>query len=126
MHGLEWVFSVVLAAVFLLTGINRAFRYEKARDLFPWVKDVPRTLVQVIGIAEHEIEAVGESVPEVALSLLDAIAEDGEMLTLLKGEDLAQEALDGIVASVEKAHPELEIETHDGGQPLYPLIMAVE
>ena len=32
--------------------MNRAFRYEKARDLFPWVKDVPRALVQVIGIAE--------------------------------------------------------------------------
>ena len=52
MHGLEWVFSIVLAVVFLLTGVNRAFRYEKARDLFPWVKDVPRALVQIIGIAE--------------------------------------------------------------------------
>jgi len=52
MHGLEWVFSIVLAAVFLITGVNRVFRYEKSRELFPWVKDVPRTLVQVIGIAE--------------------------------------------------------------------------
>jgi uncharacterized membrane protein len=52
MHGLEWVFSIVLAAVFLLTGVNKAFRYEKARDLFPWVKDVPRALAQAIGIAE--------------------------------------------------------------------------
>ena len=52
MHGLEWVLSIVLAVVFLVTGVNRAFRYEKARDLFPWVKDVPRALVQFIGIAE--------------------------------------------------------------------------
>jgi len=52
MHGLEWVFSIVLAAVFLVTGVNRAFRYEKARDLFPWVKNLPRALVQAIGIAE--------------------------------------------------------------------------
>ena len=42
----------MLAAVFLLTGVNRAFRYEKSRDLFPWIKDVPRALVQAIGIAE--------------------------------------------------------------------------
>ena len=41
-----------VSGVFFLTGVNRAFRYEKARDLFPWVKDVPRALVQVIGIAE--------------------------------------------------------------------------
>jgi uncharacterized membrane protein len=52
MHGLEWVFSIVLALVFLLTGVNMAFRYEKVRDLFPWVKDVPRALVQTIGVAE--------------------------------------------------------------------------
>jgi uncharacterized membrane protein len=52
MHGLEWVFSIVLALVFLLTGVNMAFRYEKVRDLFPWVKDVPRALVRTIGIAE--------------------------------------------------------------------------
>ena len=52
MHGLEWVFSIVLSVVFLITGVNRAFRYEKSRDLFTWVKDVPRALVQAIGIAE--------------------------------------------------------------------------
>jgi len=37
MHGLEWVFSAVLALVFLIAGVNRAFRYEQARKLFPWV-----------------------------------------------------------------------------------------
>jgi uncharacterized membrane protein len=51
-HGLEWVFSVVLAVVFLITGVIKAFRYEQARERFPWVKDVPRTIVRVIGIAE--------------------------------------------------------------------------
>ena len=52
MHGLEWVFSIIVAAVFLITGYNRVFRYQKARDLFPWVKDMPRALVQIIGVAE--------------------------------------------------------------------------
>jgi len=81
---------------------------------------------QVIGIADHEIEAVGESVLDVAVDLLDVIAEDGEMLTLLKGADLSDDELQAIVDALGAAHPELEIETHDGGQPLYPLIMAVE
>lgn len=52
MHGLEWVFSIVLAAVFIITGVSKVFRYEKARDLFPWVKNLPRTLVQAIGVVE--------------------------------------------------------------------------
>lgn len=37
---------------FLVTGVNRAFRYEKARELFPWVKSLPRAPVQFISIAE--------------------------------------------------------------------------
>lgn len=52
MNGLEWVFSGVLAVVFLATGVSKAFFYERARTLFPWVSDVPRGLVQGIGIAE--------------------------------------------------------------------------
>jgi uncharacterized membrane protein len=51
-HGLEWMFSGVLAVVFLVTGIHKVFRYEQARKSFPWVKDVPRSIVRVIGIAE--------------------------------------------------------------------------
>ncbi|MBN2146896.1 MAG: DoxX family protein [Anaerolineales bacterium] len=52
MHGLEWVFSTVLVAAFFIMGLIRVFRYEKARDLFPWVRAVPRGLAQVIGAAE--------------------------------------------------------------------------
>lgn len=52
MNGLDWVFSIVLAVVFFLTGVNKAFRYEKAAKMFTWVKDVPRILVQVAGIVE--------------------------------------------------------------------------
>ncbi len=54
--------SIVWAVVFLLTGLNKVFRDEKSRDLFPWVKDVPRTLVQFISIAEI-LGAIGLSLP---------------------------------------------------------------
>ena len=52
MHGLEWVFSIVLAIVFLVTGVFKVFRYTKAQTLFSWAKDMPRILVQAIGIVE--------------------------------------------------------------------------
>jgi DAK2 domain fusion protein YloV len=81
---------------------------------------------QLIGIADHEIVAVGTNITEVAVSLLDVIAEGGEMLTLLKGADLSPEDLAGLVTALAAAHPELEIETHDGGQPLYPVLMSIE
>ena len=62
MNGLEWVFSAVLAVVFLIVGVVHAFRYDLARQRFPWVEDVPRALVTVIGIVEI-LGAVGLIVP---------------------------------------------------------------
>jgi DAK2 domain fusion protein YloV len=81
---------------------------------------------QVIAVVDHEIEAVGASVDEVAARVLDLIAGRGETLTLLAGADLGDEQLAALVESLRAAHPELEIESHRGEQPLYPLIMAVE
>jgi DAK2 domain fusion protein YloV len=81
---------------------------------------------QVIGIIDHEIEVIGESVADVSARLADIIAPKGETLTVLAGQDLSDQELAGIVGALEKAHPELEIEAHRGEQPLYPLIMAVE
>lgn len=52
MHGLEWVFSFVLAAVFLSTGLVKAFRYPKAQELLAWVNGLPPGLVKGIGIVE--------------------------------------------------------------------------
>lgn len=81
---------------------------------------------QIIGIADHEIVAVGRDIAVVANKLLDAIAQDGETLTLLLGADLSDKEAERVVQRLAKAKPDLEIETHRGEQPLYPLIMAVE
>lgn len=81
---------------------------------------------QVIGIVDHEIEVVGTNVANVAAKLLDVIAKDGETLTVLGGADLSDRKLAALTARLVKAHPELEVESHRGDQPLYPVIMAVE
>ena len=75
---------------------------------------------------DHEIEVIGDGIADVAARLLDVIAPGMETLTLLAGADLDDDALDDIAEALQSAHPELEIETHRGEQPLYPLIMAVE
>jgi dihydroxyacetone kinase-like predicted kinase len=84
------------------------------------------TAGQLIGIADHEIEVIGTDVVDVAARLLDIIGQDGETLTLLAGQDLTDEELSALADVLRDAHPELEVETHRGDQPLYPLIMAVE
>ncbi|MBN2840912.1 MAG: DAK2 domain-containing protein [Coriobacteriia bacterium] len=81
---------------------------------------------QVIGIVDHEIEVVGESLEQVALDVVRVIKGSGETLTVLAGEDLSDEELETLVARLETEYPDLEVEGHRGGQPVYPILLAVE
>lgn len=80
----------------------------------------------VIGIVDHEIEVIGRDVADVVGRLVDVLADGGEMLTLLAGEDLDDASLASLKAAVAAAHPELEVEAHRGDQPVYPVIVSVE
>ena len=89
--------------------------------------DNPIVAGDVIGIADGFIEAVGRSVEEVVLSLLDAMeAEDADTMTILAGADFNDEALDALVEKIEEQFDDLEIDQHRGDQPLYPVIFSVE
>ena len=89
--------------------------------------DNPIVAGDVIGIADGSIEAVGHSVAEVVLSLLDAMeAEDADTMTILAGADFDDEALDALVEKIEEKFDDLEIDQHRGDQPLYPVIFSVE
>jgi len=62
MHGLDCLSSAVFTLLYLIVGVTKAFCYKQAMKSFPWVKDVPRALVQFIGIAES-LGAVGLTPP---------------------------------------------------------------
>lgn len=82
---------------------------------------------QVIGISDHEIEVVGDDVESVAEKLAAVLLSDGsETLTLLAGEEFSDEALETLAARIGAANPDVEVETHRGDQPLYPILMSAE
>lgn len=62
MIGITWVFSIVLAVVFLAVGVVTTFRYDTAMKMLTWVKDVPRPVVLLIGVLEI-LGALGMVVP---------------------------------------------------------------
>ena len=81
----------------------------------------------IIGIADGSIEAVGSSVEDVVLSLLDAMeAEDADTLTLLAGENFSDERMSVLVERIEERFDDLEIDAQRGEQPLYPIVFSVE
>jgi len=82
---------------------------------------------QVIGIADHEIEVVGDNTADVAARLADLLLEEGaETLTLLSGEGFDDDELCALAQRIGASHPDIDIETHRGEQPLYPVIIAAE
>ncbi len=78
-----------------------------------------------LGLADGEAVAGGDSFEEVAGAVIDRLlAEPRDVLTLLTGEDGPE--LGGLLERIGGAHPELELEVHEGGQPHYPLLVSAE
>ena len=54
------------------------------------------------------------------------ISDEHEIVTLVSGEDSNKKETDEIVAWVNSEYEELEVEVHEGGQPLYPYYIGIE
>ena len=82
----------------------------------------------IMGIAGGDIAIVGSDVEQVTLDLIAKMQdeEEGDTLTILAGEDMDEERFDALCGRIEEAQPDLEIDAHRGGQPLYPVIFSIE
>jgi len=54
----------------------------------------------------------------------ELLREPRELLTLLVGED--EEPLDGLLGRIAEAHPSLQVDVQEGGQPHYHLLLSAE
>lgn len=80
-----------------------------------------------MGIAEGKIVIKNKEMVLAAKELLqNLIDDDTEIVTILKGEDASEEDVDHIVSFVEENYQFVEIEVHDGKQPLYAFIFSIE
>ena len=78
-----------------------------------------------LGLADESPVAGGDTFDEVARTVLSRLLDEPrDVLTLLTGEELP--ALNGLLDEVHAAHPDLEVEVHEGGQPHYPLLLSAE
>lgn len=81
----------------------------------------------VIGIADGELEVVLDSIEDATMRILEVLeAEDADTLTILAGEDYTDDAFEALIERIEEAYEDLEIDSHRGEQPLYPIVLSVE
>ncbi len=80
-----------------------------------------------LGLAQGKIVAAeGDAVAAAAAVVNSLATSDHEICTLVVGEDSDETEAELVVARIEMSHPDLEVEVHTGGQPLYPFIIGVE
>jgi DAK2 domain fusion protein YloV len=81
-----------------------------------------------IGIVRGDgIVAIAGTLVTAASQLLDHLIDDRrELLTIITGVDATAAQTDHIVAWVSEHRPEVAVEIHGGGQPLYPYLFGVE
>ena len=113
--------------------MTEAFAEVKTGEVTTAIKDSkdahgnPIANGDVIGIADGSIEAVSSTVEDAVMQLLVVMeAEDADSMTLLAGEQFSDEQLDALVARIQEAYEDLEIDPQRGEQALYPVVFSLE
>ena len=80
-----------------------------------------------LGIARDGIRAVESSLVDATTKLIDELlTDDHEIITLIEGEGSGAGPTRQISEWVAEHHPDVQVEVHHGGQPLYPYLLGIE
>lgn len=81
----------------------------------------------IMGIGDKTILAVGSDVKETTLDLVHQLTdEDSELISLYYGEEVKEEDAEALAEEIMASYPDLDVEVHYGGQPIYYYVLSVE
>ena len=81
----------------------------------------------IMGIGDQGILSVGQSVEETAKDMLSQLVdEDSELISLYYGQDIKEEDAANFAQTVEELYPDIDVDVHMGGQPIYYYVLSVE
>lgn len=81
----------------------------------------------IMGIGDSGILSVGSQIEDTALAMLkELVDEDSELISVYYGEEVAEDAAQSFVAKIEELYPDVDVDAHFGGQPIYYYVLAVE
>lgn len=81
----------------------------------------------IMGIGDNGILAVGSSVEHTTLEMLaELVDDDSELISVYYGEEVKEEDAEAFVSKIEALYPDVDVDAHSGGQPIYYYVLAVE
>ncbi|HEK6708667.1 TPA: fatty acid kinase catalytic subunit FakA [Staphylococcus aureus] len=143
--------SVVIPTKSIPQGISALFQYDvdatleenkaqmadsvnnvKSGSLTYAVRDTKIDGVEIkkdafMGLIEDKIvSSQSDQLTTVTELLIEMLAEDSEILTVIIGQDAEQAVTDNMINWIEEQYPDVEVEVHEGGQPIYQYFFSVE
>ena len=80
-----------------------------------------------MGLIDGDIEVTNNDLETASLETIKKmITEDSEIITVLYGENSSEQLVHSLTEQLAELYPDIEVETHEGGQPVYPLLISVE
>lgn len=80
-----------------------------------------------LGMLDNKIVVSTKKINDAMLDVFEKmIDEDSEIAAIYIGDEGKKSAAEKIAKELEKRHEDLEIEIHEGGQPVYPYLFSVE
>lgn len=80
-----------------------------------------------MGLVDGKIVIKNPDRDTAALDMVKAMLdEDSELVTIIYGKDATKTDADHLATKVQELDDELEIEIHEGDQPVYPFLVSVE
>ena len=81
----------------------------------------------IMGIGDQGILSVGQSVEDTTKDMLAQLVDnDSELISLYYGQDIPEEDAQNFAQSIEELYPDVDIDVHMGGQPIYYYVLSVE
>lgn len=81
----------------------------------------------IMGIGDQGLLAVGKEIEETTLEMISKMVdEESGLISLFFGQEICQEDADQLLAKVEEAYPDCDVELQSGGQPIYYYVVSVE
>ncbi|HDH0854600.1 TPA: fatty acid kinase catalytic subunit FakA [Staphylococcus aureus] len=143
--------AVVISTKSIPQGISALFQYDvdatleenkaqmadsvnnvKSGSLTYAVRDTKIDGVEIkkdafMGLIEDKIvSSKSDQLTTVTELLNEMLAEDSEILTVIIGHDAEQTVTDNMINWIEEQYPDVEVEVHEGGQPIYQYFFSVE
>jgi hypothetical protein len=81
----------------------------------------------IMGLDDKTIMSVGDDINGTTKELVQKLVdEDSELISLYYGEEVSEEAAEGLSNELMEQFPDLDVEVHYGGQPIYYYLLSVE